>query len=365
MHASSQNHNYHQIDEYIRSEMKKQKIPGLSMAIIKNNQMVYGQGYGYSNLEHQIPAKLETVYQSGSMGKQFTALAVMILVERGLINLDTRVKEYLHDAPKAWKNITVRHLLTHTAGTTDYPSDFDYQQDNDEDTMWKMIKKIPLDFQPGEQYSYSNLGYVTLGILIGRVTGEFYGDFLQKNIFQPLGMKTARIISESDIVANRASGYELVNGKVKNQEWVAPSLNSFADGALYLSIYDMVRYEVGLNSNAILKKQTSFDQMWTAVKLNDGTTYPYGFGWSTDETINGLRVVKHGGTWQGFETFIVRVLNANVTVVVFANLDEADPETMATHILEMYDPQFALKPSVDGEEEGEDDDEEDDDEEDE
>ena len=238
--------------------MKEQKIPGVSMAIIRNNEIVYGKGYGYSNIEHGVPVKLETMFQSGSIGKQFVSMAIMILVERGEIDLNKRIKEYIEDVPKTWKNITVRHLLTHTAGTSDFQSDFDYHQDIDEHSMWELIKTIPLDFKPGEQYSYSNLGYITLGILIRQVTGEFYGDFLKKNIFETLGMKTARMISESDIVMNRASGYELVDNEIKNQEWVSPSLNSFADGALYLSIYDMFNYETGLNTNIILKKTTKF-----------------------------------------------------------------------------------------------------------
>ncbi|CAF4396789.1 unnamed protein product, partial [Adineta steineri] len=181
------------------------------------------------------------------------------------------------------------------------------------------------------QYSYSNLGYITLGILIRQVTGQFYGDFLEKNIFKPLGMQTARIISESDIVLNRASGYELIDKKIKNQQWVSPSLNSFADGALYLNIYDMVRYEAGLNTNLILKKQESFQQMWTPVKLNDGSTYSYGFGWNLDKTVTGMQVVKHGGTWQGFESYIIRVINVKLTIIIFANLDEADVEEIASH----------------------------------
>jgi CubicO group peptidase (beta-lactamase class C family) len=348
---------YQYIDEYVRTEMKKQKIPGLSMAIIRNNQIVYGQGYGYSNVEHQVPVKLETIFQSGSMGKQFIAMAIMILVERGEVELDERVKEYIEDVPKGWKNITVRHLLTHTAGTGDYPDDFDYRADMDEDDMWELIKTIPLDFKAGEQYSYSNLGFITLGILIRQVTGEFYGDFLKKNIFEPLGMKTARVISESDIVLNRASGYELVDGKIKNQEWVSPSLNTFADGALYINIYDMAKYETGLNSNLLLKKRESFDQMWSPVKLNDKSTYPYGFGWCLDETVSGMRVVKHGGTWQGFESYVIRILNVKVTIAIFANLDEADVEKIASHVLEMYDPQFALKSNQEGgDDENEDDD---------
>ena len=322
--------------------MKKQHIPGLSMAIIRNNALIYGQGYGYANLEHKVPVKLETMFQSGSMGKQFTAMAIMILVERGELDLDTSISEYIDDTPKRWRKMTIRHLLTHTAGTGDYPSDFDYREDKTEEDMLELIKETPLEFEPGDQYSYSNFGYVLLGILIGQVTGEFYGDFLSREVFAPLGMKTARVISESDIVSNRASGYIFEDGKIKHQEWVAPSMNTSADGALYLNIHDMVQWELGLNTNRLLKNRQSFKEMWTPVTLNDDSTYPYGFGWSLGRAMNGMQIVYHDGTWQGFETFIIRVLEAKVAVVVFANLCDPDLEAIATHVLAIYDSQLAL-----------------------
>lgn len=332
-----------QIDEYIRKELKSQKIPGLSVGIIENGKLIYGQGYGYSNIEHQVPVKLETIFQSGSMGKQFTALAIMILVEREEIDLDTSINEYIDDLPKKWNNITVQHLLTHTSGLGDYPDEVDMTQEITEEEMFEIVKRSPLAFKPGEQYSYSNLGYMTLGVLIRAVTGEFYGDFLRTNVFEPLGMKTARIISESDIVSNRAAGYTLVDGQIKNQEWVAPSFNQFADGALYLSMNDMINYEKAFNTNQILKNRNSFDEMWSPFKLNDGSISTYGFGWNLDKTLNGMRVVYHGGTWQGFQSFIIRILTAKLTVVIFSNIYESDVEKIAYHILELCNPQFALQ----------------------
>ena len=331
--------------------MKKGKIPGLALAIVHNNQLVYGRGYGYSNIEHRVPVQLETIFQSGSVGKQFAAMAAMILVERGDLELDEPIKNYMDDLPKSWKKITLRHLLTHTSGLGDYPDEIDFRADYSEDDMLELIKKAPLDFQPGEQYSYSNLGYDFLGILLHQVSGEEYGKFLKTHLFEPLAMKTARLISESDIVPNRAAGYALVDGKVKNQEWVSSTLNTFASGALYLTMYDMINWDIGLNQQKLLKHRQSYREMWSPVVLNDGSTYPYGFGWEVGQTVRGATVVKHSGAWQGFQSVIIRVLEAKVTVIIFANLDEADPETMASHVLEMYDSQLALKPEDDDEEE--------------
>ena len=284
------------VDDFIKSEVQRQRIPGVSLAVVKNGTVVVAKGYGFANVEHQAAVKPETIFQSGSVGKQFTATAVMMLVEEGKIDVDEKVGKYLGDVTEGWKNMTVRHLLTHTAGMTDYPSDFDFRRDYTEDELLKLAKAIPLAFQPGEKWQYSNVGYITLGILIGKVTGKFYGDFLRERIFTPLGMTTARIITEADIVPNRAAGYRLVKGELKNQEWVSPSLNTTADGSLYLTTLDMAKWDAALYGAKLLKK-TSLDQMWTPVKLNNGKTSPYGFGWSL-EKVNKHRLIEHGGAWQ-------------------------------------------------------------------
>src|SRR4030095_768114 len=194
------------IDSFIKSEMQKQQIPGVAVGVMRNGKIILAKGYGFANLEHQVPVTPETIFQSGSMGKQFTATAMMMLVEEGKLSLDDSITKYFPGAPATWEKITVRHLLTHTGGMTDYPSDFDFRRDYTESEMLEKIKLVPLAFQPGEKWSYSNLGYVTLGILINKVSGQFYGDFLRDRVFKPLGMTTARVISEEDIVPHRAAG---------------------------------------------------------------------------------------------------------------------------------------------------------------
>ncbi|CAF3695372.1 unnamed protein product [Rotaria sp. Silwood1] len=325
--------------------MEKHKIPGIALAIIQDGQIIYGKGYGYSNIEHQIPVKLETVFQSGSIGKQFTAMAVMMLVEDGKIQLDATIDTYFADVPNEWKN--VRHLLTHTSGMTNYPQDFNFRTDCTEDDMYMLIKTIPLTFQPGEQWAYNNLGYVMLGILIHRVTNQFYGDFLKQYVFNPLNMTTARVISEADIILNRAAGYVLVNNELQNQAWIAPSLNTFADGALYLNIYDMAKWDAALYGDKLLKHQASFDEMWNPIQLTNNKTYPYGFGWRLSETINGMRIIQHVGSWQGFRSIIIRLLDAQLSVVLFSNFDQTDVEELASHVLKIYNPELSVKPKED------------------
>jgi CubicO group peptidase (beta-lactamase class C family) len=326
------------VEEYINLEMQKQRIPGLSLAVIKAGEIVLAEGYGLANVEHQVPVNPETIFQSGSVGKQFTATAAMVLVEEGRIKLDDRINKYFSDAPKSWKDITVRHLLTHTAGMTSYPRDFNFRRDYTEDELLKRVALIPLAFQPGEKWRYSNLGYLTLGVLIRKVTGKFYGDFIQERIFKSLDMKTARIINEADIIPNRAAGYRLVNGELKNQEWVSPTLNTTGDGALYLTAIDMAKWDAALYGEKILKK-SSLEQMWTAVKLNNGQTYPYGFGWRLGEAL-GHRIVDHGGAWQGFTAYIRRYVDDKLTIVVFSNLAQANLENIARNIAWIYNPEI-------------------------
>ena len=324
------------VSDYVRAEMQKQHIPGLSLLVSKGGQIVRAQGFGLSNIELQVPVKPETIFQSGSMGKQFTATAVMMLVEEGKVALDDPLTKYFPDAPASWKEVTVRELLSHTAGFTDYPEKFDFRKDWTEDELLKVVEAIPLAYPPGTKWDYSNLGYLTLGLLIHHVTGEFYGDFLQQRIFQPLGMQTARIISEADIIPNRSAGYRWVKGELKNQEWVAPMVNTCADGALYFSILDLAKWDSALYTEKLLKR-SSLDLMWTPAKLKDGRPNKngYGFGWKIQEK-HGHRVIGHNGGWQGFETSIMRYVDDRLTVVVLANLDEADPEGIAHHVAEMY-----------------------------
>ena len=184
--------------------MQKQHIPGLTLLVARDGKPIREEGYGLANVELNVPAKADTIFQSGSVGKQFTATAVMMLVEAGKVGLNDPLTRYFPEAPSAWKEVTVRQLLSHTAGFTDYPEGFDERRDYSEEELLKIVESIPLAYPPGTGWAYSNLGYLTLGILIHRVTGEFYGDFLQRRIFRPLGMSTARIIGEATVPQRRS-----------------------------------------------------------------------------------------------------------------------------------------------------------------
>lgn len=328
------------VDEFVKATMQERKIPGLSVAVVKNGEVVLAKGYGLANVELNVPAAPETVYQSGSVGKQFTATLVMMLVEEGRMSLDDHIGKYIPDAPEIWKAITIRHLLTHTSGISNKLYDqINMRQDYSEDELVKKIAAVPLDFQPGEKWNYSNPGYVMLGILIHKAAGKFYGDLLKEKIFTPLGMTTARIINEADIIPNRAAGYHLVKGELKNQEWVSPMLNTTADGSLYFTVLDMAKWDAALYTEKLLKRG-SLDQMWTPVKLNGGKTQAYGFGWSFGD-LKGHRLIEHGGAWQGFTTYIARYVDDKLTVIVLTNLAGGDPGKIAHGVAGLYNPELA------------------------
>jgi N-acyl-D-aspartate/D-glutamate deacylase/CubicO group peptidase (beta-lactamase class C family) len=332
------------IDALVRAEMARQRVPGLAVAIVRGDADADVRGYGVANVEHGVPVTPDTIFQSGSVGKQFTAAAVMLQVEDGRLSLDDSIARYFPDAPSTWTPITIRHLLTHTSGLPDYTDGrIDYRRDYTEDELMKLSFELPLEFQPGDWWSYSNTGYIVLGALVRKVSGRFYGEVLRERVFEPLGMKTARVISESDIVPHRAAGYRMVDGKLANQEWVSPSLNTTADGALYLSLRDLVAWEHGLRRGAVLSA-ASWAQVFEPVRLNSGRRHPYGLGWTVDR-LGGQPVQQHGGSWQGFRTHIARYPGAELAIVVLANLAQAQPQRVADALAAHHLPALRSAPS--------------------
>jgi CubicO group peptidase (beta-lactamase class C family) len=331
------------VDDYVRAVMGRKKIPGVSIAVVRDGKIAKAEGYGFANLELDTNATADTIYQSGSIGKQFTAAGILLLAEDGKLGLDDRLSKHFPDGPSAWHRITIRHLLTHTSGLKDYEgrTDIDLRRDYSEDDLLAVMMKLPVEFEPGTQWSYSNSGYLLLGILTSKLAGKHWSEFQAERIFQPLGMTTTRVISERDLVKNRAAGYELdEKGEVKNQSWVAPSLNRLADGSLYFTVKDLAAWDAVLRDRKFMKA-SSFEAWWTPVSLADGTTYPYGFGWALEEQ-RGERLIEHSGSWQGFRSGIARYVDQGLTVIVLANLAQAEPEAMAHEIASLVEPKLRL-----------------------
>jgi CubicO group peptidase (beta-lactamase class C family) len=336
------------IDSFIATQMSHQRIPGLALGIYSRGKILLAKGYGLANVELDVHVKPETIFQSGSVGKQFVSAAIMMLVEEGKVSLDDSIAKYFPDAPATWKLILVKNLLSHTSGLAEYESDertgskgpFYLRLDFTEDELVTKIEALPIEAAPGEKWDYRNTNYVLLGILIHKVTGKPYYAFLSDRIFKPLGMTSTRLISDRDIISNRAAGYEMEDGELKNQAWVSPTFNSTADGALYFNLFDLAKWDAALYGTELLK-QSSLDRIWTVYPLNDGKPNPagYGFGWMIG-TQNDHKRIEHGGAWQGFTCRIARYPDDNLTVVVLTNLEagHSNPGPIAHVVAGLADP---------------------------
>lgn len=336
------------IDSFIATQMVRQKIPGLAVGIYSRGRILLAKGYGLANVELSVPVKPESIFQSGSIGKQFVSAAIMMLVEEGRLSLDDSVTKYFPDAPATWKPILIKNMLSHTSGLSEYETEertspkgpFYMRLDFTEDELVTKIEALPIEWAPGEKWDYRNTNYFLLGVLIHKITGTPYYEFLDERIFKPLGMASTRLISDRDIIPNRAAGYELDNGQLKNQEWVSSTFNSTADGTLYFNVLDLAKWDAALYGMQLLK-QSSLDRIWTVYPLNDGkpNSAGYGFGWMIGKQ-NDHKRIEHGGAWQGFTSRISRYPDDSLTVVVLTNLDagHSNPGPIAHVIAGLVDP---------------------------
>lgn len=329
------------VDRLVAAEMRRQHIPGLSLAVVRNGKVLKLRGYGMANVEHRVAAGPHTIYQSGSMGKQFTAALILQFVDEGKLRLDDTLGRFFPAGPEYWKQVTIQQALSHTGGLPDYygEQDLDLRRDYTRDELLEVFGKMPQLFPPGADWSYSNVGYVLLGFIAEDLGGKSYHRLVSERIFAPLGMRTARGIEEADIVPNRSAGYRSRDGRLLNQEWVAPSLNRTADGTLYFSASDLVAWDAALAQRRLLKP-ASYEVMFAPARLNDGKQVPYGLGWMVGH-YGGRRVVHHSGHWQGFSTAIFRDLDDRLSVILLTNLGMVDTTRLARRIAAAYEPALA------------------------
>jgi D-alanyl-D-alanine carboxypeptidase len=317
-----------QIDDYIATQIQRLHNPGLSLAVVRDGRTIKAQGYGFANLELKAPATKETVYEIGSISKQFTATAIMMLVEDGKIHLDDSITKYFPEAPQAWRGIMIRHLLSHTSGIQNHvavPHWLDVFRTNlafetvpPRDELLRMFFKLPIEFQPGESWAYDNTGYYLLGIIIEKASGKSYWQFLDERIFKPLGMIATRNTDPQPIVPNRASGYEWKNDHFENRPVLLPAI-AFSAGSFLSTVEDMTKWDAALYTEKLLKK-SSLNEMWTSATDKDRADAPfnYGFGWFI-EKYHAHRIVQHSGGTPGFSSVIYRFLDDNLTIIILTN----------------------------------------------
>jgi D-alanyl-D-alanine carboxypeptidase len=321
------------VDDYVKAEMLKQHVPGISLAVVKDGKIIKAEGYGLANIELNVPARPETVYKIGSVSKQFIAAGILLLIQEGKISLDDSISKFLDGTPETWKPITVRHLLTHTSGIVREAPGFDPLKIQADADVIKTAYSLPLRFTPGEKWEYCNVGYFSLAEIIRKVTGRPWGDYLNDALFKPLEMNSTRTTNMTELVPNRANGYGWREGKYQNS---AIYLALRPSGAFLSTVLDLAKWDAALYTDRLLKPGTR-EQMWTEVKLKSGTTYPYGFGWELD-SVGGHKLMHHGGSLPGFRAELARFVNDKLSVVVLANSNSAEPDTIAIEVAEFYIP---------------------------
>ena len=331
------------IDRYVETEMQQRHIPGLALAVCYRGKILKEKGYGVADVQHQSPVTPETVFELASITKQFTASAIMLLVQEGKVELDEGIHTYLPDAPEYWRGITVRHLLTHTSGLPDMAhgfSGFDDPSfgpigiDISAEKAYRAARADSLRSAPGEQYTYSDVGYFLLGLIVQKASGTPYREFMQQRIFEPVGMTDTYILDQAVIHPGEARGYTLQDGELVNirRVWNYEVPSHYG---IFSTVGDLARWDSVLYTEQVLTDESKA-QMWSPMPLNSGRPYPYGFGWKT-WTVNDRLIIDHTGITG---TEIIRMPDDSLTVIVLTNLGrrgsaEANPWGLAPQIADM------------------------------
>lgn len=323
-----------QVDDYIRSEMRAHNIPGVSLRVLRQTQTVKSATYGLANVELNVPVQPDSLFEIGSLTKQFTATAILLLAQDGKLSVDDQVRQHLPEAPNAWAGITLRHLLTHTSGLKSYTGldGFELRRHLSHTDFIKAIAAQPVEFKPGEGWKYCNTGYNLLGFVIERVSGRSYWDFLSDRILRPLGMNSTSNRLPTLVLTNRVAGYEQTNHVLINRD---PDLTDvFSAGALVSTAPDLARWCRALDGEELLTPATK-RLMWTPVRLNDGRETKYGFGWFIDR-FEGHLNTGHGGSTSGFSASIQRFPEDELTVILLTNTDEQVAPKLARQVAALY-----------------------------
>ena len=337
------------IDEYIASQMRALRLPGLALAVVRKGRVETLRTYGTANLELGAAVTSDTVFELGSLTKQFTAAAVMMLVEDGKLRLDDRIAAYLPELPGEWRDITIRHLLTHSSGLRDYlsvPGLADQAHALGHRAMTQLFgATIPLEFSPGDTWAYSNTGYLLLGDIIERTTGQSYWEFLRARVFVPAGMQATRSSEPGAVIRDRATGYGWQDGTFAKRPPL--SENAYSAGAMVSTITDMARWAAALDAGTIISK-AALAQMWTPLTVARGAVPPfsYGFGWVIDQERRHRAVLHSGGT-PGFSSAIRHYPDERLTVIVLTNHGDRITDHLPLEIAGMVLPEVARHHSPD------------------
>ncbi|MGI8510741.1 MAG: serine hydrolase domain-containing protein [Gemmatimonadaceae bacterium] len=308
-------------DSAAAAALQNGPLPSLSIAVVHGSQTLLKKAYGYTDLENGVVATPASVYRIGSDTKQFTAAAIMRLVEEGKLHLDDDVRPFFPNFPFGDRHVTVRQLLTHTAGVANYTMHLPaFQRETlSHDSLLAKIYDKPFDFEPGTSYRYSNTGYYMLGMIVEKLSGRPYKDYLQQEFLTPLGLDKTYYCSVEPLIMHRAQGYGVRDGKFVNADYIDMDL-PFAAGSICSTPSDLVKWSEALQSGKVVSA-ASYRQMSTPGTLNGGTPSKagYGFGLAISD-VGGHREVAHGGSINGFSASVATFPNDSLYVVVLTNM---------------------------------------------
>ncbi len=307
--------------------------PGAAVIVTRDGKQIYRKAFGLANVELNVPAKPEHVFRIGSVTKQFTAVAILMLMEEQKLSLTDDITRFLPDYPTHGKKITIEHLLTHTSGIKSYTSMSEWvplwRKDMTLTELIDLFKDQPLDFEPGTKWRYNNSGYVLLGAIIENASGQSYADFLKNRIFDPLGMKNTMVDETERIIAGRAAGYDKTPDGYRNATYLSMT-QPHAAGALISTVDDLAKWDAALSTEELLK-QSTLQKAWTPYILPDGKSTGYGYGWMLG-TYEGHRVVEHGGGIHGFTSNGIRFPDERLYVAVLTNNPPSNPDNLAIRL---------------------------------
>jgi CubicO group peptidase (beta-lactamase class C family) len=313
-----------EIDAIVRQAIADGPIAGMSVAVARGGRVVHAKGYGYADLENELPASVDTIYHVGSITKQFTAAAVMQLVDKGKVRLDSLVTAYIRDYPTRGQSVTIESLLNHTSGVKNFTTLRSWWRtmtvEMTPDEVMDVFRHEPLDFPPGTAFSYSNSGYILLGLVIERVTGKPFGGYLNESLFAPLALESTSYCDDRTLVRNRARGYELTNGSFINADYVSSS-QAYAAGAACSNVLDLLKWTRDLSSGRVVSSK-SYARMIRPGTLKDGDQIEYGYGLAVNYLEQHHRISHVGGTL-GFAGQIANYDGDDLTIVVLSNTEGA------------------------------------------
>ena len=322
-------------DIIVKQLMEKQKIVGLSLAVIKNGKPVVNKGYGLANVELNVPVTSESVIRLGSVSKQIFTTAIMKLMEEGKLGIEDPVHKFFPDAPETWRPIAIKHLMSHTSGLQREAPGYDNFKIQPDLDVIKSAYSLPLVFQPGEKYQYCNVAYFMLAEIIKQVSGMPWQDYIHDKLFVPAGMNNSYMTDFYRIIPNRAEGYMHNHDTLVN---ATAMLAIRPSGGFLSTSSDMIKWNKVLTEKKIILKKENWEKLWQPViKTSDNAASKeyYGFGWTIDE-YKGRKLIVHGGANIGFRSVYARFVNDGLSIIILTNTDEANPRVIANALADHY-----------------------------